>query len=141
MPSAAYIARERIKDRESDKIYDYRKRHSEVLFSKIFTPEIVPEWTHDRGGIWNKVQETEFKKRCSICRSLEVSLPHEFSHEHMVELIEDFVRDNFTSKGMIADTNPMIMSPVITIIMLIFCSRYERSMLSVLAIKFVNGIT
>ena len=70
-----------------------------------------------------------------------MSLPHEFSHEHMVELIEYFVRDNFTSKGMIADTNPMIMSPVITIIMLIFCSRYERSMLRFLAIKFVNGIT
>lgn len=101
--SAAYIARERIKDRESGKIYDYRKGHSEVLFSKIFTPEIVPDWVHDRGELWNKVQETEFRKDAQYARSLEVSLPHEFSHEHMVELIEDFVRDNFTSKGMIAD--------------------------------------
>ena len=101
--SAAYIARERIKDRESGKIYDYRKGHSEVLFSKIFTPEIVPEWTHDRGELWNKVQETEFRKDAQYARSLEINLPYEFSHEHMVELIEDFVRDNFTSQGMIAD--------------------------------------
>jgi ATP-dependent exoDNAse (exonuclease V) alpha subunit len=101
--SAAYIARERIKDRESGKIYDYRKGHSEVLFSKIFTPEIVPEWTHDRRELWNKVQETEFRKDAQYARSLEINLPYEFSHEHMVELIEDFVRDNFTSKGMIAD--------------------------------------
>ncbi len=101
--SAAYIARERIKDRESDKIYDYRKGHSEVLFSKIFTPEIVPEWAHDRGELWNKVQETEFRKDAQYARSLEINLPYEFTQGHMVELIEDFVRDNFTSQGMIAD--------------------------------------
>jgi hypothetical protein len=101
--SAAYIARERIKDRESGKIYDYRKGHSEVLFSKIFTPEIVPEWAHDRTELWNKVQETEFRKDAQYARSLEMNLPYEFSLEHMVELIEDFVRDNFTSQGMIAD--------------------------------------
>lgn len=101
--SAAYIARERIKDRESGKIYDYRKGYSEVLFSKIFTPDIVPEWAHNRGELWNKVQETEFRKDAQYARSLELSLPHEFSHDHMVKLIEDFVRDNFTSKGMIAD--------------------------------------
>jgi hypothetical protein len=101
--SAAYIARERIKDRELGKIYDYRKGHSEVLFSNIFTPEIVPEWAHDRGELWNKVQETEFRKDAQFARSLEMNLPYEFSLEHMVELIEDFVRDNFTSQGMIAD--------------------------------------
>ena len=101
--SAAYIARERLKDRESGKIYDYRTGHSEVLFSKILTPDIVPEWAHNREELWNKVQETEFRKDAQYARSLEISLPYEFSLAHMVELIENFVHDNFTSKGMIAD--------------------------------------
>lgn len=101
--SAAYIARERLKDRESGKTHDYRKGHSEVLFSKIFTPEIVPEWAHDRNELWNKVQESEHRKDSQFARSLEISLPHEFTQEHMVELIENFVQDNFISKGMIAD--------------------------------------
>lgn len=74
-----------------------------MLFSKIFTPDIVPEWAHNREELWNKVQETEFRKDAQYARSLEISLPYEFSFKHMEELIENFVRDNFTSRGMIAD--------------------------------------
>lgn len=101
--SAAYIAREKLNDRETGKTYDYSKEHSEVLFKGIFAPRDAPEWAHDRAEIWNKVQEHENRSNSQFSRPLQINLPHQLSQQQMEFVLKDFVRENFTRAGMVAD--------------------------------------
>jgi hypothetical protein len=101
--SAAYISRTKLKDEESGKTYDYRKGHSEPLLSKIYTPNDAPDWVQNRGELWNNVQKRENRKNSQFARSIQINLPHELSIDDMKSLLDDYVKENFTDNGMVAD--------------------------------------
>lgn len=100
--SAAYIAGERIVDEETGRISDYRRKF-EVEYKNIIIPDNVPEKYRDRSFLWNEVQRIENKSDAQLCRSLEIALPLGLNWDDAINLTEDYIKDNFTSKGMIAD--------------------------------------
>ena len=105
--AAAYRAGETLHDERTGEIKDYARRAWSVLYTQILTPENAPAWMRDRQRLWNGVEHREDRstKRgtAQLARNIELSLPHELTHEQHVELVCEFVKDEFVDRGMVAD--------------------------------------
>ena len=100
--SAAYRAGQLLHDRYYDEVHDYTKKHG-VLYSEILLPENAPKSFLDRETLWNEVEKIEKHKKAQLAYSFDVALQNELSFEENKELALRFVKENFVSKGMIAD--------------------------------------
>ncbi|HFQ5702511.1 TPA: MobA/MobL family protein [Listeria monocytogenes] len=87
---------------EKTNMYNHRIVKPE---SFILKPEFVPEEFLNREFLWNKMELAETSANAQLCRELNVALPIELNKEDQRELIENFVKDNFVSSGMIADVS------------------------------------
>ena len=106
---AAYNARDKLQDEYYGKTHDYSKK-TDLVFSKIFLPEHVPKEFSNREYLWNEVEKIEKSKNSQLARNLLFELPRELNEQDRIKLISEFIEENFTSKGMIADCsihNPM----------------------------------
>lgn len=106
---AAYNARDKLQDEYYGKTHDYSKK-TDLVFSKIFLPEHVPKEFSNREYLWNSVEKIEKSKNSQLARNLLFELPRELNEQDRIKLISEFIEENFTSKGMIADCsihNPM----------------------------------
>lgn len=101
---AAYNARDKLKDEYYVKVHDYSKK-DDLVFSKIFLPEHIPKEFSNREYLWNSVEKIEKSKNSQLARNLLFTLPRELNEEDRIKLISEFIEENFTSKGMIADCN------------------------------------
>ena len=101
---AAYNARDKLKDDYYGKTHDYSKK-DDLVFSKIFLPEHIPKEFSKREYLWNEVEKIEKSKNSQLARNLLFTLPRELNEEDRIKLISEFIEENFTSKGMIADCN------------------------------------
>ena len=101
---AAYNARDKLNDEHYGKVHDYSKKE-DLVFSKIFLPEHIPKEFSDREYLWNSVEKIEKSKNSQLARNLLFTLPRELNEEDRIKLISEFIEENFTSKGMIADCN------------------------------------
>ena len=106
---AAYNARDKLQDEYYGKTHDYSKKE-DLVFSKIFLPEHIPKEFSNREYLWNEVEKIEKSKNSQLARNLLFELPRELNEQDRIKLISEFIEENFTSKGMIADCsihNPM----------------------------------
>ena len=101
---AAYNARDKLRDEYYVKVHDYSKK-DDLVFSKIFLPEHIPKEFSNREYLWNSVEKIEKSKNSQLARNLLFTLPRELKEEDRIKLISEFIEENFTSKGMIADCN------------------------------------
>lgn len=104
LAKAAYNARDKLKDDYYGKTHDYSKK-DDLVFSKIFLPEHIPKEFSNREYLWNEVEKIEKSKNSQLARNLLFELPRELNDEDRIKLISEFIEENFTSKGMIADCN------------------------------------
>lgn len=106
---AAYNSRSKLEDERTGLTKDYSRTGGGVVFSGIFTPKDAPQWAADRQQLWNQVERKEdASNRASsaqLAREVVVALPHELSDQQREWLVKDFVREQFTRKGMVADVN------------------------------------
>lgn len=100
--AAAYRAGERIEDRRTGLAHDYTRKHG-VDHSEILAPDGAPAWVYDRAELWNRVEEGERRKDSQVAREVEIALPRELDAEQQRELATDYARDQFVSRGMVAD--------------------------------------
>jgi hypothetical protein len=100
--AAAYRSGERIYDERTGLDHDYRRK-SGIEYTEIITPEASPAWMKDRAKLWNAVEKGEKRKDAQLSREVQLSLPHELKDWQRVELVREFVRDQFVSLGMVAD--------------------------------------
>lgn len=95
--------------------YDYSRRQG-VMSSFIATPRDAPIWTQSREHLWNRVEASEKRKDAQLAREVIVSLPDIDIYNHLSDekkeerrkefyekILKKYVRENFTSAGMIAD--------------------------------------
>lgn len=87
---------------ETGIMHDYTSKEG-VIMSEILLPENAPEAYQDRQILWNEVQKMEKRCDAQLAREVEVAFPVEMSREQQIECIHDYIRENFVSKGMIAD--------------------------------------
>ena len=57
----------------------------------------------DRETLWNEVQKTEKRCDAQLAREVEVAFPVEMTRAQQIECVRAYIRENFVSKGMIAD--------------------------------------
>ena len=98
----AYRVAERIEDRRTGLVFDYAAK-SGVDHTEILAPDHAPDWVHDRSEVWNRVEESETRKNSQVAREVRVALPAELTHDERVELVREFVREQFVDRGMVAD--------------------------------------
>ena len=99
---AAYRAAEKLYDERLEKTFDYRHK-SDVLHKEIMLSKNAPERFLDRQVLWNEVEASERRKDSQLAREIEVSLPKELTDEQNIKLTKEYVKNQFTSLGMIAD--------------------------------------
>jgi Ti-type conjugative transfer relaxase TraA len=100
--AAAYRAGVSLRDRRYGVTHNYLGKGGTV-HAEIMAPAGSPAWVHDRDVLWNRVEESEFRKDSQLARVIEVGLPIELSADERVALVRDYVAKEFVSKGMIAD--------------------------------------
>jgi hypothetical protein len=100
--ASAYRVAERIEDRRTGLTFDYAARGG-VNHTEILAPDHAPDWVRVRSELWNRVEESETRKNSQVAREVRVALPDELTHAQRVELVRDFVRDQFVDHGMVAD--------------------------------------
>ena len=102
--AAAYRAAECLHDEKLGREHDYTAKAG-VIHREILLPDgAAPRWL-DRATLWNEVETGEKRKDAQIARDIEISLPRELGRAEAIRLAQDFVREQFVNRGMIADLN------------------------------------
>ena len=102
--AAAYRAGEDLHDERLEKTHRYTRKQ-DVLKSEIMAESGAPDWVYDREKMWNTFEAAERQWNGQPAREVVLSLPRELSDSDNWNLARKFVRDEFVSKGMIADVN------------------------------------
>ena len=100
--AAAYRTAERIEDRRTGLVFDYRARGG-VDHVETLAPADAPAWVQDRAALWNAVELAETRKNSQVAREIRVALPAELDHAQRIELVRDFCQRSFVDRGMVAD--------------------------------------
>ena len=100
--AAAYRSGSCLTDERTGYSFDYTDKPG-VEHAEIIAPEGAAAWVYDRTTLWNTVERSERRKDAQVARELEIALPVELSKDQQGELMRDFVRRSFVSKGMVAD--------------------------------------
>ena len=82
--------------------HDYTKKQG-LVWQEVFLSEYAPQEWQDREKLWNAVEEVETAKDSRLAREFVVALPIELNREQQIELLQDFIREQFVSDGMCAD--------------------------------------
>jgi Ti-type conjugative transfer relaxase TraA len=113
--AAAYRSASELADERVGRSHDYTAKES-VVHSEIMLPAGAPErWqpvddTPEAGRsarerLWNEVEVIERRKDAVLAREVEFALPRELSQAEGIALVQEFVRRQFVSRGMVADLN------------------------------------
>ncbi len=100
--SAAYRSGEKLYNEETGLTHDFTKKGG-VIMNEILLPENAPSEYLNREKLWNDVQKVESRSDARFAREVEVALPVEMNREQQIECVRNYIQDNFTSEGMIAD--------------------------------------
>ena len=82
--------------------HDYTKKQG-LAWQEVFLPEYAPQEWKDREQLWNAVEKVETAKDSRLAREFVVALPIELSREEQIELLQEFIQEQFLSDGMCAD--------------------------------------
>ena len=100
--TSAYLSCSRLYNDYDGIQHDYTKKQG-LVWQQVFLPEYAPQEWNDREQLWNAVEEVETAKDSRLAREFVVALPIELSREEQVELLQEFIREQFVSDGMCAD--------------------------------------
>ena len=100
--SAAYQSGERLFS-EYDQKQKYYSHKSEIVHTEIMLPPHAPPEYADRNTLWNAAEAIEKQWNSQLARRLVLAIPRDIPTEQQADLIRDYCREFFVSKGMIAD--------------------------------------
>ena len=100
--ASAYLSCSRLYNDYDGIQHDYTRKQG-LVWQQIFLPEYAPQEWQNREKLWNAVEEVETSKDSRLAREFVVALPIELSREQQIELLQDFIREQFVSDGMCAD--------------------------------------
>ena len=100
--ASAYLSCSRLYNDYDGIQHDYTKKQG-LVWQQVFLPEYAPQEWKDREQLWNDVEEVETAKDSRLAREFVVALPIEMSRQEQIELLHEFIREQFVSDGMCAD--------------------------------------
>ncbi|MBM3099329.1 Ti-type conjugative transfer relaxase TraA [Gluconobacter cerinus] len=102
--AAAYRSASRLEDDRLQRTHDFTNKTG-VVHSEILLPTGAPDRWKDRSVLWNEVERTETRRDAQLAREVEFALPRELPKYAAIALAQDFVREQFVARGMVADLN------------------------------------
>ena len=100
--SAAYRAGEKLYSEYYGQVSDYTRKGG-VMHTEILLPPHAPREYANRQTLWNAVEDAERNKNAQLAYSFDIALQNEFTLDENIQLVRQFLLDNFVSRGMIAD--------------------------------------
>ena len=100
--ASAYLSCSRLYNDYDGIQHDYTKKQG-LVWQEVFLPEYAPQEWRDREKLWNAVEEVETAKDSRLAREFVVALPIELNREERIELLQEFIREQFVADGMCAD--------------------------------------
>ena len=100
--ASAYLSCSRLYNDYDGIQHDYTKKQG-LVWQEVFLPEYAPQEWKDREQLWNAMEEVETAKDSRLAREFVVALPIELSREEQIELLQEFIREQFVTDGMCAD--------------------------------------
>lgn len=111
--AAAYRHRTRMVDEQQGTSFSYRGGGAELVHEELVLPDDIPVWLRSTiegravarasETLWNAVDAFETRADAQLARELIIALPEELTRAENIALVREFVEDNFTSRGMVAD--------------------------------------
>ncbi|MCV9967708.1 Ti-type conjugative transfer relaxase TraA [Pararhizobium sp. BT-229] len=110
--SAAYRHCAKMEFEREARTIDYTRKQG-LLYEEFVVPADAPEWLRsmiaDRSvagaseSFWNKVEGFEKRSDAQLAKDVTIALPIELSSDQNIALVQDFVAQHITAKGMVAD--------------------------------------
>ena len=100
--ASAYMSCSKILNDYDGVLHDFTRKHG-LVWEHIFLPENAPQEWQDRSELWNAVERTEKAKDSRLARELIVALPVELGKDQWIDLLTDYIQNNFIADGMCAD--------------------------------------
>ena len=100
--ASAYRSGEKIKNEYDGIVHDFTRKGG-IVHTEILLPQNAPQEFSDRGTLWNSVEKIEKSKNSQLAREIEIAIPKELDREKQIELVREYVKENFVNVGMCAD--------------------------------------
>ena len=100
--AASYRSGEKIKNEYDGIVHDFTRKGG-IAYTEILLPQNALQEFSDRGTLWNSVEKIEKSKNSQLAREIEIALPKELNREKQIELVREYVKENFVKVGMCAD--------------------------------------
>ncbi|WP_437609189.1 MobA/MobL family protein [Erwinia sp. V71] len=100
---SAYINRIDDKNEKDGTSWHYAHKADDVAFSDVLLPSGASNDFKNPSYLWNTVEKKENRSNSRLARAFIIALPNELTLEQNKELTENFIKENFTSVGMIAN--------------------------------------
>jgi hypothetical protein len=99
---SAYIARIKLVDERQGIVHDYSARRSDLVQAGMILPDGAPNWMLSANLVWNRIDAVEKRKDAETAKSLLLTLPRGATVRDLKDLVRDYVRENISSRGLIA---------------------------------------
>ena len=100
--ASAYRSGEKIKNEYDGIVHDFTRKGG-IAHTEILLPPNAPQEFVNRSILWNSVEKIEKSKNSQLAREIEVALPKELDREKQINLVREYVKENFVKVGMCAD--------------------------------------
>lgn len=100
--AAAYQSGDRLFSEYDQRQKSYSEKQG-IVHTEILLPENAPPEYADRNTLWNAAEVAEKQWNAQLARRIILAIPREIPPERQADLIRDYCREFFVSKGMIAD--------------------------------------
>ena len=100
--ASAYRSGEKIKNEYDGVVHDFTRKGG-IAHTEILLPQNAPEEFSNRSVLWNSVEKIEKSKNSQLAREIEIALPKELDREKQINLVREYVKENFVKVGMCAD--------------------------------------
>lgn len=100
--ASAYMSCSAIYNEYDGVQHDYTRKHG-LVWEHVFLPDCAPTEWQDRAKFWNAVEEAEKTKDSRLAREFVVALPIELGKDEWVDLMANFIQEQFVNEGMCAD--------------------------------------
>ncbi len=96
----SYISGKKLRDHYNN-ITCYSQRR-DVLYCKIFQPDKAPPYFNKLQNLCDEIDKAERRYDARTAREFKCSLPNELPSHELIQIVTDYIEDNFVNHGLCA---------------------------------------
>ena len=105
--AVSYRRGEKMKNEYYGIVHDFTRKGG-IAYTEILLPQNALQEFSSRSVLWNSVEKIEKSKNSQLAREIEIALPKELNREKQIELVREYVKENFVKVGNCAILHCMI---------------------------------